>query len=92
VVSCDGVDQESYGRYRVGGSFEQVLENLRWLVAHRRGRRPFLVWQYLVMKHNEAQMARARELATEVGVDLLLFVPINLCDTPFVGALEPGLA
>jgi radical SAM protein with 4Fe4S-binding SPASM domain len=37
-------------------------------------------------------MARARELATEVGVDLLLFVPINLCDTPFVGALEPGLA
>lgn len=92
VVSCDGVDEPSYGRYRRGGSFTRVMENLRFLLAHRRGRRPAIIWQYLVMRHNEAAMERARELAAELGVDLLQFAPINLCDVPFVGSLEPALA
>lgn len=92
VVSCDGVDEESYGHYRRGGSFARVMENLRFLLARRRGKRPFIVWQYLVMRHNERDMQRAQELAAELGVDLLQFAPINLCDVPFVGGLEPALA
>jgi MoaA/NifB/PqqE/SkfB family radical SAM enzyme len=92
VVSCDGVDQESYSRYKVGGSFDLVMQNLRRLLARRRGRKPFIVWQYLVMKHNQAHLARARELAAQIGVDLIQFAPINLCDTPFVGVVDRALA
>jgi MoaA/NifB/PqqE/SkfB family radical SAM enzyme len=92
VVSCDGVDEVSYGCYRRGGSFARVMENLRFLLAHRRGRRPAIIWQYLVMRHNERGMQRARELAAELGVDLLQFAPLNLCDVPFVGRVDAALA
>ena len=35
---------------------------------------PFVEWQYIVFKHNEHEMQRARELAHEIGVDLIRFI------------------
>ena len=31
-VSCDGVSEETYKKYHVGGSFRDVMENMRLLI------------------------------------------------------------
>lgn len=82
VVSLDGVDQESYGKYRVGGDFSLVMSNLKRLIELKREEKsanPRIVWQYLVMKHNEEHIERAKSMAEELGVDKLLLRPMR-CD------------
>lgn len=76
TVSLDGVTQEVYGRYRVGGDLELVLRNVREIVEAKRrlgSATPFVEWQFIVFPHNEHEMAAARELAPALGVDELRF-------------------
>lgn len=91
-VSLDGVTQEVYETYRVGGSLQRVLANLKELLEqrHRRGQRiPIVEWQFIVMKHNEHQVPVAKKIARELGVDLIRFVPVVL---PFDAPNKPDLA
>lgn len=77
IVSLDGTSEESYSRYRRGGSFQAVLHNLGSIARAKteRGRQnPWLVWQFIVFQHNQQEMQRAAEMAGEVGVDELRFV------------------
>ena len=77
TVSLDGVSQDVYSKYRVKGNVDEVFENMRNLLAARKllkSKTPFVEWQYVVFKHNEHEMERARELADEIGVDLLRFI------------------
>ena len=76
VFSIDGAREESYRRYRVGGSFARALANLEALAAacRRLGTRERvdIVWQYILFEWNDgdAELARARELAAGIGVPL----------------------
>ena len=78
VVAADGPDQETYARYRRGGSIEAVLDNLRRIVAARAAkadnRSPRIVWQYLVFAHNEDRVAETRRLARRIGVDRFIAI------------------
>jgi len=50
IISADGATSDSYRKYRVGGDFELVLENIRRIVAYRKEcgrRRPILEWKLL---------------------------------------------
>lgn len=81
IVSLDGVDQESYGKYRVRGDFDRVVSNLSEIIRRRNARRqqtPMIEWQYIVMRHNAHLVDKARELARKLGVDLLRFIPVGL--------------
>jgi radical SAM protein with 4Fe4S-binding SPASM domain len=54
---------------------------MRVLVEHRRKIRsatPVLEWQFLVMKHNEHQMADVERLAEEIGVDRVRFTSAGM--------------
>ena len=71
IFSLDGVDQETYERYRVGGDMERVLAGVRLLVQAREelgANRPVVNLQFIVMKHNEGDLARAESLAGELLV------------------------
>lgn len=75
VISVDGATQESYARYRVGGSLAKVQQGIRALAeAKRRLRRrtPYLYLQFLVMQHNEHEIPAMEHMARELGVDRLL--------------------
>ncbi len=81
VVSLDGTSQETYGKYRVRGVYEQVLNNMSDLITWRKWRRsrlPIVEWQFIVMKHNEHEIPKAEQLARQVGVDSLRFIPVAL--------------
>ena len=75
IISLDGVDQETYERYRVGGKLERVLEAARLLAAAKRERRsptPLVNLQFIVFRHNEDDLAEAERLAGELEADQFL--------------------
>jgi len=81
IVSLDGTSAESYSQYRIRGKFENVLDNLAEIVARRNRRRlktPVVEWQFIVMRHNEHELAEAEVLAKKIGVDLLRFIPVGM--------------
>ncbi len=74
IVGLDGTTQETYGTYRVGGQIDRVLANVRAIAEEKRRlgvSHPRLVWQFLVMRHNQHQVEEARARATEWGFDEL---------------------
>lgn len=75
VLSVDGAEQETYARYRVGGSLAKVQDGIRALVAAKkslRSKTPYLYMQFLVMQHNEHELRAMKRMARELGVDRLL--------------------
>ena len=80
IVSLDGVTQEVYEKYRVGGRLDRVLDNLRLLVQKKSelgSTTPHVEWQFIVMRQNEHQMEEARQLATEIGVNSVIFKNVD---------------
>ncbi len=74
IISIDGVDQESYQKYRVGGKLEKVLEGTQNLLKWKKklGKTtPHIIWQFIAFKHNEHQIPEIKRLAKEMGVDEL---------------------
>lgn len=71
IVSCDGASQESYSKYRVGGDFDLVLKNLKFLAEKKNELRKnvLIVWNFLVFKHNEHEVDKAQHLAEVLGVN-----------------------
>jgi len=78
VVSCDGVTQEVYEKYRVGGDVELVFRNMRAVAEEKRkrgSRFPWITAQFLVFEHNWHEMESFRDRALSAGADEVLFLP-----------------
>jgi len=76
VASVDGATAATFERYRVNGNLSHVLRNLEELVSARAragSMFPLVEWQYLVMEHNADEIAGARELAKQLGVDVFRY-------------------
>jgi radical SAM protein with 4Fe4S-binding SPASM domain len=81
IYSIDGLDEESYQNYRVGGTFEQADLGLRTLVKRRNElglRKPFVELQFIVMKQNEHQLDDVLKYAKEIGVDKVVFKTMQI--------------
>jgi len=81
IFSVDGLDEESYQKYRVGGTFEQADNGLKSLINRKKQRglkNPFIEFQFIVMKQNEHQMDDVRKYCKEVGVDKLVFKTMQI--------------
>ena len=79
-ISYDGIDQESYAAYRVRGDLAKVREGVGILLEQRQalGRsNPFVELQFLVMRHNEEQLAAFRAIADEIGADRRIIKPVS---------------
>jgi radical SAM protein with 4Fe4S-binding SPASM domain len=74
ILSMDGATPETYVEYRVGGNFERVMEGIRLLTEAKRelnSATPVTHMQFIIMKHNEAEIDAARQLARDLQVDRL---------------------
>lgn len=78
VVACDGASQGTYGRYRKGGVFANVVRFMRDCRAHGH-RDVHLEWKYILFEWNDSdeELACAQQLADDIGVDSLLFIITN---------------
>jgi len=83
IISIDGTTQETYEQYRVGGKLEKVVEGAKNIVKWKKelkSKTPFVVFQFLVVKHNEHQIEEAKSLAKETGVDDIWFKTAQIYD------------
>ena len=83
IISIDGTTQETYQQYRVGGNLEKVIEGAKNVVKWKRelkSQTPFIIFQFLVVRHNEHQIEDVKALAKEVGVDDVWFKTAQVYD------------
>jgi radical SAM protein with 4Fe4S-binding SPASM domain len=74
IISIDGVTDETYKKYRVGGKLEKVFEGTKNLAKWKKelnSSTPHIIWQFIVFSHNEHEIPEIKRLAKEYGVDEL---------------------
>lgn len=74
IISIDGTTQDTYGKYRVGGKLDKVIEGTERLLYWKNKLNkttPHIIWQFIAFKHNEHQIADIKALAKKIGVDEL---------------------
>lgn len=72
IISIDGTTPDVYRQYRVGGNLGKVIEGARNIVKWKkelRSTKPFVIFQFLVVRPNEHQIDDVRRLGKEIGVD-----------------------
>lgn len=82
-ISLDGASKESYEKYRVGGDFKEVVNNIKLLTKKRADlnrKNPFIEVQFIVMRQNENEINQMKQLCIDLGVDGL-----------FIQRLRPGM-
>lgn len=68
TIAIDGTTQEIYEKYSVNGNLQKVLNGIDLIneIKSKKGLEyPILVWQFIVMKHNEFQIEEAKKMADE---------------------------
>jgi len=74
IFSIDGLTQETYQIYRIGGHLDVVIEAMQIMRRRRdelRRKTPRIVMQWLPMKHNEHEIPKLRETAAQWGADTI---------------------
>ena len=69
--SVDGISQETYQQYRVGGNFNRVLENIKSINRYKelyKSEFPQLRWQFVIFSHNEHELLEAKALAESLNM------------------------
>ena len=82
IVSMDGMTQESYSAYRVGGSVEKCKQALRWLheAKERAGSRIVIELQCLRLRTNEKEWGALARAYKRLGADRLVLKTAQLYD------------
>jgi len=83
IISIDGTTQQVYQQYRVGGNLDKVIAGAKNIVAWKKrlgSRKPFVIFQFLVVKPNEHQVEEIKILAKEIGVDEVRFKTAQVYD------------
>jgi len=77
IVSIDGVSQEVYQKYRVGGIAEDALKVLGWLAQENRnqGNRVNIMPQFIVFAHNKHEMDAFRSRCEAIGLTACFKAP-----------------
>lgn len=71
IFAIDGISQESYGKYRVGGSLKTVLNNLH-IVSEQKKRFESdikITVQFIIFKHNFGEIPKLGDFFYPMGVD-----------------------
>lgn len=78
VISLDGINEEQYLFYRRGGSFYEVVDFAKKLVAakKRAGKYfPEIILQLIVTSYTEDSINEFKKLASDIGVDNIRLKP-----------------
>jgi radical SAM protein with 4Fe4S-binding SPASM domain len=83
IVSIDGITQEVYEKYRVGGDVLSALESLRLLVElnKKHGARVNISPQFVVFKHNQDEMKLFETFCAGLGLATVFKAPYLRDDT-----------
>jgi len=94
IISLDGTDSETYLKYRKGGDFNLVIENIKTFVSvkkEKKAQTPLVELQFIVFKHNEHQIDEIKVLGKSLGVDKVSTKTAQLYEFENGNDLMPGL-
>jgi radical SAM protein with 4Fe4S-binding SPASM domain len=83
IISIDGTTQETYEQYRKGGRLAKVIEGAENIVRWKKklnSKKPYTVFQFLVVRHNEHETEEVKALAKNIGVDTVAFKTAQVYD------------
>lgn len=83
IISIDGTTQETYEQYRRGGRLSKVMEGAGNIIKWKEklgSKKPYTVFQFLVVRHNEHQAEEIKTLAKNTGVDTVAFKTAQVYD------------
>lgn len=83
IISIDGTTQDVYKQYRVGGLLSKVIEGACNIVHWKKelnSKKPFVIFQFLVVKPNQHQIEEVKKLGAEIGVDAVWFKTAQVYD------------
>jgi len=72
VVAIDGASSETYSVYRKGGSFTNVIENIKKINHYKQvynSEFPRLIWKFVIFGHNEHEIDSAKKIAKDLGME-----------------------
>ena len=95
TFSIDGATADSYVKYRQRGDFAKAIRNLAALCDEKKKHGldvPFVNWRYILFAHNDSdgEMATARRMAAEIGVDRLSWEITDHPENMFSRRFAPG--
>jgi len=77
LVSLDGATEETYNKFRVGGNFSLVLQNVKTISEIKRKlklNRPYIIWKFVIFNHNKHEVSTVLQKYHEWGFDGYEFV------------------
>lgn len=80
-IALDGISEETYSQYRVGGSCKRVMDGVTMFCNVKKehnSRTPRINLQFLIMGHNEHEIPQVKAFAAETGVNRLYLKPVNI--------------
>jgi MoaA/NifB/PqqE/SkfB family radical SAM enzyme len=83
IISLDGTTNETYVQYRKGGSMEVVLAGIKNLVEAKKqlkSRKPYIIIQFIVFKHNQHQINEVKLLGNTLGANKVEIKSAQLYD------------
>ncbi len=72
-ISCDGVSDQTYDAYHIGGDYNTVMQNIQLLIEEKRNLpecNTRLIWLFHVFHHNEHEVEKALAIAREMGIEI----------------------
>ncbi len=92
IVSMDGMSEQSYSAYRVGGSLNKCKQALQWLreAKNKKHARTTIELQCLRLKTNEHEWTTFRRAYKALGADRLVFKTAQLYDYEHGHSLMPS--
>lgn len=83
IVSIDGTTQDVYEQYRINGELSKVIEGTKRVIEWKKklkSNTPHVIFQYLIVRPNEHQIADVEKLAHELGVDEVRYKTAQVYD------------
>lgn len=72
IVSLDGIAQDTYEKYRIGGDLKKVLDGIKELAEAKKrlgSLTPFIEVQMVVFSHNETEIDAVKSLKKTLGIN-----------------------
>ena len=87
IVSLDGLTDETYTKYRIGGKVQNVFDGLEKLSQLSAKEHPFVELQFLVFSHNEHEIPDLQKLKKKYRIDKITLKTAQIYNDSQVGFL-----
>jgi radical SAM protein with 4Fe4S-binding SPASM domain len=94
TISIDGTSQETYEQYRIGGDLQKVIEGTKNIIRWKeelKSNTPHIIFQFLVVKPNEHEIAEVKTLAKQLKVNEVRFKTAQIYDYKNGNKLIPSI-